>query len=473
MLNNKLTKIIATIGPVSDSEEIIETLIKEGVNIFRFNMKHNTEDWHLERISRVQKIADNLGATIGIMIDLQGPEIRIGTPGGKGVQVYAGEEIVFTSEDLTHNEKKIQLPKLVLDEFIPGVDFSIDDGFHTFCVVKKLDSNNVLAYVREEGFIGDKKSLNLIGVDVPLPSLIDKDLDKLDLASKERIDFIALSFVRSAEDIKILRNEMKIRGIDASVVAKIESQKGIDNIDEIVDETDAVMIARGDLGIETPIEMIAFYQKTLIKICRDKSKPVIVATQMLQSMISSPLPTRAEAADVANAIYDATDAIMLSGETATGKYPVRAVKYMTSTALFNEKYTCKFPVYEPKANDQTHAIVRAGLNIINGDSSILINKIIVFSDSGYTGRVFSSYRPCIPIIVISNKQKTVEKLTMSYGITAYKIDYPINESVDHNDLVDLLKSKKICNQGDTLLIIHGAKWGEPGKTNSVEIKKVG
>ena len=472
MYSKKLTKIIATLGPASDSADTIEDFIKEGVNVFRFNMKHNTSDWHVERINRVQKIADKLKANIGIMIDLQGPEIRINTPNKAGLQVEPQDQIVFTSSEPKSGKKEIQIPQLVVNELIAGVDFSIDDGFHNFCVLKRIDKNSVLTEVRDAGFIGDKKSLNLVGIDVPLPSLIEADLEKLNIACKSKVDFIALSFVRSAKDIKILRKEMAKLKVNADIVAKIESQKGIDNIEEIINETDAVMIARGDLGIETPIEMLAYYQKELIRKCRQKAKPVITATQMLQSLTVNPIPTRAEAADVANAIYDGTDAIMLSGETASGKYPLKAVKYMASIALFNEEHACNINTYQPESTDQTHAVVRASLDIIKKDSGVNIDRVVIFSDTGYTGKVFSSYRSKTPILVVSNSQKSVEKLTMSFGIQAIKIDYPTKQAFDHEDLIADLKKLKRVHKNETLLLLHGAKWNEPGKTNSVEIKKV-
>ncbi|MBD3366337.1 pyruvate kinase [candidate division WWE3 bacterium] len=471
----KLSKIVATIGPSSDSPDKIENLIKAGVNVFRFNMKHNVTDWHLERIDRVQEIADKLKIPIGIMIDLQGPEIRIKTSNGIGIPLEKNAEIPLTSNanyasQETHEDPYIYLPQqAVIEALEPEDKFSIADGFYNFKVTKKLTPQTIKAQILNKGIIQNNKSLNLVGKDLALPSLIDTDLDKLDAAAKTKADFVALSFVRSAKDLETLRAELKDRKINAQMVAKVESQKGLDNIDEVIAASDAIMIARGDLGIETPLEQLPYYQKQIINKCREASKPVIVATQMLQSMVENPLPTRAEAADVAGAIYDGTDAIMLSEESAVGAHPVEAVRFMTSIAAHNEKHTTAAEDYIPDSLDRTHAVVRAALTMLVPFSGVHIDKLLVGTQTGYTARVFSSYRPKVPILALSDQQKTVETLTMTYGVVPVYLNFKEKDFTDPDVLMARLKADGFLEEGETILLVHGKRIKDPGNTNSLSV----
>lgn len=479
----KLSKIITTIGPASDTSEAMTRLIRAGANIFRFNMKHGTPEWHLEKIEQAQNAADSLNKKIGIMIDLKGPEIRIKTPDEQDVSLQKGEEVLFTSDPQYLPDDR-KLNSLMVDKFIiipqeivikaleKGNKFTIEDGFHSFEVIEKLNDQVIKVRIFDSGVISSNKSMNLVGKDLPLPSLIDVDLDKLNLAAQTKADFIALSFVRSKEDLITLREEIKKREMDVMVVSKIESQKGLDNIQEIIEYSDAIMIARGDLGIETPLEKLPYFQKEIIRECREVTKPVIVATQMLDSMIENPLPTRAEAADVAGAIYDGTDAILLSGETAIGKYPVKAVQVMTRIASFTESNTTVSKDNVPEALDQTHAIVRAALAMLRPFSGVYIDKLIVGTQTGYTARVFSSYRPKVPILALSNKPKTVETLTLSYGVVPIHMDLVISDFKDPEILIEKLKKANYLTEGETILLVHGKRIGDPGNTNSLTVLTV-
>lgn len=468
MHTGKMTKIIATIGPASDSEELIKKLILSGVNIFRFNMKHNIPDWHLERIDRVQKVADNLKIKIGILIDLQGPEIRIETKDQQDIDLTKDQTVVFCNEfSQVPNGSCIRIAHdVVLEALEVGDTFSIEDGFHTFEVVNKTEPTVLEAKIQHPGVVKHRKSLNLVGKDVALPSLIEEDLEKLDKTAKSKIDFVALSFVRTKEDIDILRSEMTKRGLKAEIVAKIESQKGIENIDEIIETTDSVMIARGDLGIEVPMEQISYLQKLLIEKCRNKNKPVIVATQMLQSMIDNPLPTRAEAADVANAVYDRTDCVMLSGETATGKYPVRAVDYMQRIIRFNEDKLARINHF-PEFTDQTHAISKAALAMLEPESGVKVDLVLLITESGYTARVFSSYRPNVPVLALSANEKTVEYLTMSYGVMPRFVARSFEGMASLQKAVENVKEEGLIKEGDKVLVVYGNKLMRAGATNAL------
>jgi len=463
----KKTKIIATLGPASDSPEKIEELIHAGVNVFRFNMKHADITWHNERIDRVQKVADKLKTPIGILIDLQGPEIRIETPEKKEVMLEEGEQILFSPKELK-NIKHIVIPHPeVFKALDKGDGFLIDDGFTEFEVIRK-DKDGFIAESKDAASIKHRKGLNLVGKDVDLPSLIEDDLRKLDMASRTKVDFVALSFSRKKEDIDILRTEMEKRKLKAMVVAKIESQAGLDHLDELIEASDAVMVARGDLGIEVPIEQLAYWQKTMITKCRQLFKPVITATQMLDSMINNPRPTRAEATDVANAVFDGTDAIMLSAETANGKYPVKAVSAMAKIARFNEMHSSITHQLEPK-KDLTASIVDASLSILSDSKQFPISAIVVFTETGYTARVLSSHRPHVPIIAVTDQQKTVEELTLSFGVHTVLTKFPDGLFKASSSVLKELVEKDVLHKGQTVLITHGKSWGTSGLTNALMV----
>lgn len=469
MIKEKKTKIVATIGPASDSEEIIKGLIKSGVNVFRFNMKHNELDWHNERISKVQKIADDLFVPIGILIDLQGPEIRIYTKNQQDINLKKGEKILVEKKKnkqamltLSHDQ--------VIDSLKVGDSFLVDDGFNEFEVTKKLENKIELTAI-DEVVIKNKKGVNLPGIDIDLPSLIKDDLRKLDMASKTMVDYIALSFCRTKKDINTLKREMDKRNIKAKIVAKIENQKSLDNLEELIEYSDVVMIARGDLGVETPIERLAFWQKKIILLCRKYRKPVIVATQMLESMTNNPRPTRAEATDVANAILDGTDAVMLSGETAGGKYPIKAVEAMTSILKYNEENTNLEKVI-PKKTTITDLVIEATRGVIENKSEIKIDAILVFTETGQTARTIASHRFKIPVFALTDNIKTVQELTLSYGINPLFQVFPKGAFVSAKKIIEKLINKKVFSKDQNILVIHGQHWQASGLTNSLSIIKV-
>ncbi|MBI5151783.1 MAG: pyruvate kinase [Candidatus Pacebacteria bacterium] len=470
MHTGKKTKIVATLGPVSDSPEKIHALIQAGVNIFRFNMKHADIAWHNERILRVQNIADSLGVSIGILIDLQGPEIRIETTNAADISLKKGAHIVFAHE-FRGTEPLVRIPQqLVFDVLNTGDEFSIDDGFLEFRVIEKQD-NAFVAEALDDCVIKHRKGMNIPGKDIDLPSLIDDDLKKLDMAAKTKVDFVALSFSRTKEDIEILREEMKKRNVNAHVVAKIESQQALDHLDDLIEASDAIMVARGDLGIEVPIEELAYWQKLIITKCRIARKPVITATQMLQSMIDNPRPTRAEATDVANAVFDGTDAVMLSGESASGRFPVKAVSAMARIAKFNEDKT-SVPHIRIEQDGTTELVVDAAVAMLEKHQNITIDAVIVFTETGHTARAISSFRPKVPIIAVTDHQKTVETLTLSYGVISVFAEFPSGSFESAEGMLHQLKKSQHIREGQTVLIIHGVHWKQPGLTNSLSIVKV-
>lgn len=466
---NKLSKIVATLGPASDTEETIGKLIEAGVNVFRFNTKHGTTEWHEERIKRVQKVADEMKTNVGILLDLQGPEIRLETIDKLPFSIEKGQNVNITPS-FTPDIKSICIPhELVFHSVKEGDQILIDDGAIEL-IVDSVSPRLIVAKATDDGEIGHRKGVNLPGVDIDLPSLIHDDLKKLDMAATNKVDFVALSFSRTRKDIEILRKEMAHRKINAMIVAKIESMQALNHLDELIEATDVVMVARGDLGVEVPIEQLAYWQKTIITKCRAANKPVITATQMLQSMTNNPRPTRAEATDVANAVLDGTDAIMLSGETANGHFPVKAVQAMARIAKFNEQ-TNPLMNFEINPENETDIIVNSVREICN-QRLIPVKFILVFTNSGITARSISRLRPRVPIIAITKEQKTVEELCISYGVEALISSLKEGEfALPNKTTQELVRSGKL-KKGDTIVVVHGQNYYKEGSTNAVALFEV-
>ena len=467
---NKRTKIIATVGPACENPEVMESLIKSGVNVFRFNMKHGEVEWHKKFITQAREISEKINTPIGILIDLQGPEIRIKTFNAKVLDVNKGDKIKMTlsSDMLNDNELVIYSPQTgVISSLVVGDRIVIDDGAMFLSVVEK-QADYVVLESHSKSPLKNNKSLNVIDKDLDLPSLTEEDKKRLTVAEEIKVDFIALSFVREKNDILFLKNEMKNRNIKAEIVSKIENKKGINNIDEIIDESYAIMVARGDLGIETPIEGVTFIQKELIKRCRAKSKPVIVATQMLESMINSKFPTRAEAADVANAVFDYTDCVMLSGETAYGANPIDVVEIMSRILSYNETVIPE-STFDYKDFDNTKYIVSSAASIAKAHN---INKIIALTETGYTARALSALRPRADIVAVTDVDGTLSLLNMSGGVMGFRTKYSISDLSSYDKIIEELKDAKILDKGETVIAIHGQTFGLPGGTNSMMILEI-
>ncbi len=473
---NKLTKIVATIGPACESEEMIEKLITAGVNVFRFNFKHNTVEWHGDMIERVNKVAKRMGVRIGTLIDLQGPEIRINIAAGE-LDLKIGEEILLDEETLKNDAKgfTISHPEII-EHLEQDQGCVVDDGAFEFEVVKK----NGKTYLKclSKGILKQRKSMVIPGADFPFPVLIDRDFDGLKLAKLKEIDFVALSFVRSAEDVKMLRKEMKKYGVEAKVVSKIETQLALDELDDIVDASDGVMVARGDLGVELPIEQVPYQQKMMIKKSIEKGKFVITATQMLESMIKSPIPTRAEVSDIANAGYDLTDATMLSGESAFGEYPLKAVEVMAKTLRFNEtKFFSDSRLqfdYERDGTDSMVCDAAYDLFLEMRARGEEVAGFIVFSHTGQTVKILSSLRPDKPIVAFCKDSKVAESLTVSYGVLPIVMGkkYKKNEQVTQDHVlagIRYLEDMGVAKKGERFIVMHGDVWDVAGGTSTVKL----
>jgi len=461
------TKIIATIGPASESKEILSQLIENGVDLFRFNLKHNDFDWHKKTIVKAKEIAKKLNKKIGIIIDFQGPELRVETKNGENLEVEAGESI-FIADKFIENGKNIKInPSLVIKQIKVGDVVFLDDGDLELKIINK--KGNVLEAKSERNYvIKNRKSLNVPTRSFDLPLLANRDMEALARIDELKIDYIALSFVRNKEDVVILKKLLHKINPKIGVIAKIENASAIKNLEEIILVADGVMVARGDLGIEVPIRELAFWQKTIIDLSRQNNKPVIVATQMLKSMIENHRPTRAEATDVSNAVFDGTDALMLSEETAVGKYPARVVSEMTNIAVFSENNgNIREIKVEPESS--TEILVDAAVNIIKNNKKLPIKAVIIFTQSGNTARIFSKYRLNIPIVAITDKRDIAGKLLMSYGVNPYYKKFKENNFKITKKLIDELIGFDFINNGENIIIIHGNNWMETGSTSDISL----
>jgi pyruvate kinase len=472
---NKSTAIVATIGPATETEEVLEKLINAGMNVARFNTKHGEPSWHHERIRRVRAVAERLQQPVGVLIDLQGPEIRTILPNNQdSFETKAGEIITLTANQSSTNEKTIIVPTEVVEAVKEGDKILIEDGLGEFNVVGK-ENGDVQVQVADDLVIKKRKTLNTPGVDINLPSLIATDFEHLDAATNDLVDFVALSFVRTAEDIEILRTELKKRNLSAQIVAKIENQSAVDHLDEIIQAADAVMVARGDLGVEVPYQELAHWQKVTIYKSRIYGKPVITATQMLMSMVNSPRPSRAEVSDVANAVYDGTDAVMLSDETTIGKYPVKAVKTQSEIVAFTEKYS-RPPIIDPEDIDAGTSITHAAVSLLMASQRptnvFHIDQVVCLTETGATVRHLSRYRYTPSIHALTDSKQTYNRLSLVYGVTPHIVEFSIDTLIDSDQILKKIQELEIATSGQTVLVVHGNFWKQPGLTNTLKVLQI-
>lgn len=476
----RLTKIIATIGPSCESEEMIAKLIEAGVNVFRFNFKHNSVEWHNEMIERVNQVADKLKIRVGTLIDLQGPEIRINmTP--EQLEIKDGELYLLGEDALISNQLGFSITHPEIIEFLkPKQKIIVDDGAFEFEVAVK--DNKTYLKAKTTGILKQRKTLNIPGAEFPFPVLIDRDMDGIKLAKRRHIDYVALSFVRSAEDVKILRQEMRKLGVKAKIVSKIETKKAIDDLSGIIEASDGIMVARGDLGVELPFEQVPYFQKLIIDQCIRHGKFAITATQMLQSMITQPLATRAEISDVANASYDLSDAVMLSGETASGEYPLRSVETMRKTLDFNEikfsrdsrkKFQYQLKGSTPMMAEAAYELYLTSLK----EAGIKVKAFVVYTHSGTTAQMLSAYRPELPIYAFCPDAQTAESLTLNYGVVPLVkgAKYKKQMEVKNNHVlagIEFLKSTNRVQVDDMLIVLHGDFWDVEGGCSTIKLVKV-
>lgn len=468
------TKIVATVGPASNTYDKLLALVNEGVNVFRLNFSHGTHEQHLEVIRHINKINASFPLNIAILADLQGPKLRVGEIENGVLALQKGDTFYFTNEYRLGNLDGIYLsyPDFHKDVKV-GETIMIDDGKIEVKVLEVGADTRVKVEVTTPGFLTSKKGINLPDTKVSLPSLSEKDLADIDFIVMNSIDWVALSFVRTASDINGLREILKSKNHDAKIIAKIEKPEALDNLREIILASDAVMVARGDLGVELPLERIPMIQKNIIRKCIHRAKPVIIATQMMESMIDRTRPNRSEITDVANAVLEGADAVMLSGETAMGQYPELVIRTMVSIINEVEK---EETVYNRNLTPQPHSpsFMSDALcyNACEIARDVRANALIGMTQSGYTGFMLSSYRPSSPLFVFTKTHTLVNQLSLSWGVQAFY--YEIEKDIDKMiaDQIGFLKNKGLLKEGDVVINTCSMPVQEHLPTNTLKITKV-
>ena len=468
------TKIICTLGPACDSEEMMEALILNGMNAARFNFSHGTHESHLATLTRLKHVRDSLGYPVATILDTKGPEIRIKTFESGSVTLKGGQTFRLTVEEVAGNEERVSVtyPKLN-EELESGCRILIDDGLIELKVTE-ICGSDIVCTVVTGGPLSNNKSINIPDTHIALPALTERDKDDLRFAVENDFDFVAASFVRQASDVEEIRAVLdSYGGQNIGIIAKIENREGVENMEAIALASDGVMVARGDLGVEIPAYEVPVLQKRMIKSCIRKGKPVITATQMLDSMIRNPRPTRAEVSDVANAVFDGTSCVMLSGETASGKYPIEALKTMVQIVMAAENNIDYWKRFREATYDHTTTITNAishtgCLTAMDLDAS----AIIIPTQSGYTARMVSRFRPKCIIVALSPDENIRRRLAISWGVVPL-----LCGTVDSTDrlfslCVQSAKKEGLVQSGETVVITAGVPIGKSGSTNLIKAQVV-
>jgi pyruvate kinase len=468
------TKIIATVGPACNTYEKLLSLVEEGVNVFRLNFSHGTHEQHLHVIEHIKQINITYPFNIAILADLQGPKLRIGEIENNALELKVGDVFYFTNEPCMGTMEHIYMsyPDFHKDVRI-GEKILLDDGKIEVLVTEVEADNRVKVIVLTHGILSSKKGVNLPDTRISLPSLSEKDLFDLDFIISQDIDWVALSFVRRPEDVTQLREILKSKNSGAKIISKIEKPEALEHLREIILASDAVMVARGDLGVELPLEQIPMIQKNIVRKCIHRAKPVIIATQMMESMINRPRPNRSEITDVANAVLEGADAVMLSGETAMGEYPALVIRTMVSIIKEVEK---EATVYNRNLTPQPHSpsFFSDALcyNACEIAKDINANALIGMTQSGYTGFMLSSYRPHSPLYVFTKTQTLINQLSLSWGVQAFYYDKEESMDAIIADQLNFLKEKGLLKSGDVVVNTGSTPIHEHLPTNMLKITKV-
>lgn len=465
------TKIVATVGPASSSKDMLRALIREGVDVFRLNFSHGTHEDHLKVIIAVRELNQELGSTVSLLQDLQGPKIRV-----QEVQpdtfVERGHDLVITTKQLLGNKDIVSTSYTGLPRDVKAGDMILIDDGKIELKVKEVRDAEVLTEVIYGGPLKSRKGINLPFTKVSAPSLTEKDIVDLDFGIKQKVDWIALSFVRKGSDIKELREILDSHKSTSRIVAKIEKPEALNNVDEIINSTDAVMVARGDLGVEIWLEEVPMVQKMLVEKCNKAGKPVIVATQMMESMIENPRPTRAETNDVANAVMDGADALMLSAETAAGKYPLEVIRSMVRTISSVEKNSgiyFKFRDVSTEATYMNDSLVLAACKLAK---DVGAKAIVGMTSSGYTAFKSSSHRPNANIFVFTGNRSLINSMNLVWGTRAYHYDKTVSTDATISDVEAILKREGHVKSGDIFIFLASMPIQEKARTNTLKINVV-
>ena len=468
------TKIVCTLGPSTDKEEVLRELLKSGMNVARFNFSHGSYDEHLQKLKTLKKLRNELELPVAALLDTKGPEIRVKKFKDGKIMLEQGQKFTLTTKEVDGTKDIVSVTYAGLPGDVEiGSFILIDDGLISMKVIEKTDED-VVCEVMNDGAVSNNKGVNLPGTNISMPFVSEKDRQDIIFGAKNGFDFIAASFTRCADDVHQVRQILKENGGEkVQIIAKIENMQGVTNIDEIIEAADGIMIARGDMGVEIPSEEVPVLQKKIIKKASNSGKPVITATQMLDSMMKNPRPTRAETTDVANAIYDGTGAIMLSGETAAGKYPIQALQTMVRIAERTEEdidYVKRFQAIETEANPNvTSAISHATCTTAH---DLNAKAIITVTTSGGTARNISQYRPACPIIGCATHPQVCRQLNLAWGITPIHIREEEDTFVLFDQAVKQVKEHGYVETGDLTVITAGVPLGIVGTSNLLKVQIV-
>ena len=474
-LGERRTKIVCTLGPSSNSEEKIDELVQNGMNIARINFSHGTHEQHGRVIKSLRKVASKYNVSLPILADLQGPKIRIGKMKDDAQEIEMGDYVTLTPEDIEGTPKKIPVDyKNIVDDAVEGNKVLIDDGLLELKVIKK-NENSLVAQVVVGGILKSRKGLNLPDVNISMSSLTEKDIRDLEFAISKGVDYIGMSFVRSAEDIQEVISRARALGSNAGIIAKIEKPEAVEVIDDIIEESSGIMVARGDLGIEIASEKVPMVQKKIIDRSRQAGKPVITATQMLDSMIENPRPTRAESSDVANAVLDGTDAVMLSGETAAGSYPIESIRTMDKicrSVESNAPYLYNSLSYRKPEWKEKQVIESLAYSCVVLAENVEANVISTITHSGSTARRIAKFRPRVPIVAFTESDEVRRQLGLVWGVQPVKIDEIFDTDKSVKVMEEYLKRHGMVQNGERVIIATGMPIAKRGRTNMIKVSTI-
>lgn len=467
------TKIVCTLGPATDDYKVLKSMIRAGMNVARCNFSHSTHDEHKSRMDMVKRARKELDVPVAILLDTKGPEIRIRTFKTGKVELHAGERFTLTTREVEGDASIVTISYAELPKYVQkGARILVNDGLIAL-VVESVNATDIVTVVQNDGTLTDRKSINLPDTEIDMPYLSDADRADIEFGLEQDVDYIAMSFVRTVDDVRTVKKLLNEHNKnDVQLIAKIENRSGVNNMDAILAECDGVMVARGDMGVEIPFEELPGIQKDMISRCYRQGKKVITATQMLESMITNPRPTRAEISDVANAIYDGSSAIMLSGETAAGAYPVEAVRTMAMIAESAESginYKKRFYNLDPHVRSITDAVTHS---TCAAAFDLDAKAIIAVSQSGYTARKVSRFRPSAPIIAATTSVKAYNQLAMNWGVTPTLSKMQENSDALFRHAMTCAVNTGIVSEGDLVVIAAGVPVGVSGNTNTIRIEYV-
>ena len=474
IVDHQNTKIVATVGPASSSYDNLLELVRAGVDVFRLNFSHGSHEDHLEVINHITYINDKYGTHVSILADLQGPKLRVGKIKDNALPLAEGDVVTFTNTEVLGTMESIYMS---YDQFAQDVKVGervlVDDGKLVFEVVDTNKQDTVRLRTLFGGTLSSNKGVNLPNTKISLPSLTEKDLEDLDFILTQPVNWIALSFVRHPRDLKDLRERIEARNHPAKIIAKIEKPEAIENIDKIIKQANGIMVARGDLGIEVPMEQLPLIQKDIIRRCIQRARPVIVATQMMDSMITNPSPTRAEVTDVANAVLDGADAVMLSGETSVGRHPVKVVEAMNKIIDEAEKqYEIRARRPVPSAKSRTFLSDVVCFNAAKTAEELGARAIIGMTSSGYTAFKLSSFRPAAKIYIFSDRMHMLSTLNMCWGVRCYYYDRFTSTDETIQDVTEILKAHQQIATGDIIVNTGSMPLSRRHRTNMLKVTEV-